>query len=49
MTDMLEKKVSSLLAQIDRLESEAEDEFKKKVNFNSEIEELQKVIKSLDN
>lgn len=48
MTEMLEKKVSVLLAQIDRLESEAEEEFKKRVNFNSEIEELQKKIKRID-
>jgi hypothetical protein len=40
MIEMLEKKVSNLLAEINRLETSAEEEHQKKVDFNAEIAKL---------
>lgn len=40
MIEMLEKKVSNLLAEINRLETSAEEEHQKKVDYNAEIVNL---------
>lgn len=37
MIDMLEKKVSHLLAEINRLETNAEEEYQKRTDFDEEV------------
>lgn len=49
MVDMLEKKVSNLLAEINRLETAAEEELQKRVDFNAEIAKLQEKVKMQHN
>lgn len=49
MIEMLEKKVSNLLAEINKLETSAEEEHQKRVDFNAEIFKLQDKIKSQHN
>lgn len=40
MIDMLEKKVSKLLAEVNRLETTAEEEYQNRKNFDLEVENL---------
>lgn len=40
MIDMLEKKVSKLLAEVNRLETTAEEEYQNRKNFDLEVEKL---------
>lgn len=49
MIDMLEKKISNMLAEINRLETIAEEEYQKRTDFDAEVLKLQTKIKELTN